>query len=323
MCRSAKVVCCDGQVTSTGSAPDPTNRPNPSASSLSDEVRADLRAVAESLAAEAAQFVRRRRDEVFGGSSEHVGAEPADGDADPIRSKSTPTDPVTVVDTETERLLRDRLAQLRPGDPVLGEEGGGPVAGNVPPGSVTWVLDPIDGTVNFVYGIPAYGVSIAAQVDGVSVAGAVADVVSGDVYSAALGQGAQVQGPAGRKQLRCNAVGTLSMALLGTGFGYAPARRAAQGVLLAQVMPSVRDVRRIGSAALDLCMVASGRLDVYYEHRLNVWDWAAGALIAAEAGAQMLFPSAPVDLLVAAAPGIAEEFHTVLEGLGALAPIPE
>lgn len=323
MCRRVNVVCCDGEVTSTGSAPDPTNRPDLSGPSLSDGVLADLREVAASLAAEAAEFVRRRRDEVFGDSAEHAGAGPGDAGAGSIRSKSTPTDPVTVVDTETERLLRDRLAQLRPGDPVLGEEGGGPVAGNSPPGAVTWVLDPIDGTVNFVYGIPAYGVSIAAQVDGVSVAGAVADVVSGEVYSAALGHGAQVHGPAGRKQLRCNAVDDLSMALLGTGFGYAPTRRAAQGVLLAQVMPSVRDVRRIGSAALDLCMVASGRLDVYYEHRLNVWDWAAGALIAAEAGAILLFPTAPADLLVAAAPGIAEEFHAVLGGFGGLAPLPE
>ena len=303
-------MCCDGDVTSTD-FPNPMNRP-----ALSDDVLAQLRQVATQIAAEAADFVRRRRIEVFGDTSDDAGAEAA------VTTKSTPTDPVTVVDTETERLLRDRLATLRPGDPVLGEEGGGPAA-VVARGAVTWVLDPIDGTVNFVYGIPAYGVSVAAQVDGVSVAGAVADVVSGDVYSAALGQGATVDGPAGRKQLRCNPVDTLSMALLGTGFGYAPTRRAAQGVLLAQVMPSVRDVRRIGSAALDLCMVAAGRLDVYYEHRLNVWDWAAGALVAAEAGAQMLFPGEPADLLVAAAPGIAEDFHALLGRAGALAPIPE
>ncbi|MGB3483951.1 MAG: inositol monophosphatase family protein [Mycobacterium sp.] len=293
---------------------------SPRAATLSDDLVVELRDVARRLAAEAAEFVRRRRVEVFGDASDAGPA--ADAAADSVRTKSTPTDPVTVVDTETERLLRDRLEQLRPGDAVLGEEGGGPADG-VPAGSITWVLDPIDGTVNFVYGIPAYGVSIAAQVDGVSVAGAVADVVSGEVYYAALGHGAAVEGPAGRKDLRCNPVDNLSMALLGTGFGYKPSRRAAQAVLLSRVMPSVRDVRRIGSAALDLCMVAAGRLDLYYEHRLNVWDWAAGALVAAEAGAQMMFPTEPTQLLVAAAPGVAEEFHAVLAGLGALEPIEE
>ena len=146
---------------------------------------------------------------------------------------------MTVVDTETERLLRDRLAQLRPGDPILGEEGGGPAdpAANAA-GTVTWVLDPIDGTVNFVYGIPAYAVSVAAQVDGVSVAGAVADVVGGRVYSAGAGLGAHVIDAAtARVALRCTAVDELSMALLGTGFGYSPRRRAAQAALLSRLLP--------------------------------------------------------------------------------------
>ena len=305
-------MCCDGRVTSFDS---PASETDPS---TSDSARAELREVAGKLATEAAEFVRRRRGEVFGASAEAVAL---GGEA--VRTKSSPTDPVTVVDTETERLLRDRLAQLRPNDPVLGEEGGGPAVGLVPAGAVTWVLDPIDGTVNFVYGIPAYGVSVAAQVDGVSVAGAVADVVSGEVYTAALGQGAKVEGPTGQKALRCNTVDGLSMALLGTGFGYAPGRRATQAALLAQLMPEVRDVRRIGSAALDLCMVAAGRLDVYYEHGLNLWDWAAGALIAAEAGAQVLLPTEPAGPLVAAPPGIAEEFHAALARAGGLAPLPE
>src|ERR1700691_1716629 len=138
-----------------------------------DSEPARLRSVAERLAAEGAEFVRCRRAEVFGA---HAGALHAQASG-AVRSKSTPTDPVTVVDTETERLLRDRLARLRPGDPILGEEGGGPTAASA--GAVTWVVDPIDGTVNFVYDIPAYAVSVAAQVDGVSVAGAVADVVAG------------------------------------------------------------------------------------------------------------------------------------------------
>src|SRR6201999_569864 len=135
------------------------------------------------------------------------------------RSKRTPTDPVTGAETETERLLRDRLAQLRPGDPILGEEGGGPTDPSDPSDAtrddtVTWVLDPIDGTVNFVYGIPAYAVSIGAQIGGVSVAGAVADVVAGRVYSAASGLGAHVADDHGTQELRCNAVDNLSMALL-------------------------------------------------------------------------------------------------------------
>ena len=282
---------------------------------------APLRSVAATLAAEAAEFVRARRAEVFGAAA---GA-PGSG---AVRSKSTPTDPVTVVDTETERLLRDRLAQLRPGEPILGEEGGGPTGSAATADTVTWVLDPIDGTVNFVYGIPAYAVSVAAQVDGVSVAGAVADVVAGRVYSAASGVGAHVSDGRGPRALRCSAVDDLSMALLGTGFGYSRRRRATQAALLARMLPVVRDVRRIGSAALDLCMVAAGRLDAFYEHGLQVWDSAAGALIAAEAGARVLLPApnGPVGgagLVVAAAPGIADELLAALERFNGLEPIPD
>ncbi|OBI81497.1 inositol monophosphatase family protein [Mycobacterium sp. 1245805.9] len=284
-----------------------------------DNEPAQLRSVAETLAAEAAEFVRRRRAEVFGPTASVAGS-------GAVKSKTTPTDPVTVVDTETERLLRDRLAQLRPGDPILGEEGGGPAAAQS--GAVTWVLDPIDGTVNFVYGIPAYAVSVGAQIDGVSVAGAVADVVAGRVYSAAIGLGAHVTDDHGTEPLRCTAVDDLSMALLGTGFGYSRRRRASQAALLAHILPAVRDVRRIGSAALDLCMVGAGRLDAFYEHGLQVWDRAAGALIAAEAGARVLAPepNGPVGgagLVVAAAPGIADELLAALQRFGGLAPLPD
>jgi myo-inositol-1(or 4)-monophosphatase len=278
---------------------------------------ARLRSVAETLAAEAAGFVRRRRAQVFGARAGTV-------DGGVVRSKTTPTDPVTIVDTETERLLRDRLSQLRPGDPILGEEGGGPA--DPAADAVTWVLDPIDGTVNFVYGIPAYAVSVGAQINGVSVAGAVADVVAGRVYSAAAGLGAHAVDEHGTHPMRCAAVDDLSMALVGTGFGYSRRRRSTQAALLAQLLPVVRDVRRIGSAALDLCMVAAGRLDAYYEHGLQVWDCAAGALIAAEAGARVLVP-APNDpagsagLVVAAAPGIADELLAALGRFNGLEPI--
>jgi myo-inositol-1(or 4)-monophosphatase len=271
------------------------------------------------VATEAATFVRRRRAEVFGDDGAAVGSTA-------VSTKSTRTDPVTVVDTETERLIRDRLKELRMGDPVLGEEGGGPQSATAAPGTVTWVVDPIDGTVNFLYGIPAYAVSVAAQVDGVSVAGAVADVVAGRVYSAARGSGAQLTDENGARALRCSATEELSMALLGTGFAYSQRRRTTQAALLARILPEVRDVRRLGSAALDLCMVAAGRLDAYFEHGLHVWDCAAGALIAAEAGARVVLPAPESQdaggVVVAAAPGIADELMAALTRFGGSEPIP-
>lgn len=268
-----------------------------------------LREVAERLATEAAAFVRRRRDEVFGGS----------GEAGAVSAKSTPTDPVTVVDTDTERLLRDRLAELRPGEQILGEEEGG--RADAAAGELTWVLDPIDGTVNFVYGIEAYAVSVAVQRDGASVAGAVADVAADAVYSAARGHGAQLRRHGTVRSLRCNAPDRLAMALLGTGFAYAPERRRRQAELLVELMPRVRDVRRIGSCALDLCMVAAGQLDAYFEDGVNVWDWAAGALVAAEAGATVSLPPTAgavggAGLVVAAPPGIAAELDEALRSVG-------
>jgi myo-inositol-1(or 4)-monophosphatase len=270
-----------------------------------------LRAVAEVLAVEAAEFVRRRRAEVFGDSARR------DHDGPTVQSKSTPTDPVTIVDTETERMLRDRLAVLRPGEPIVGEEEGGSVDPGT--GGPTWVLDPIDGTVNFVYGLEAYAVSVGVQLDGSSVAGAVANVPTGEVFSAALGHGAYVRRADASVPLRCTTVTELSMALVGTGFGYARERRIRQAQVFAKLLPEVRDVRRIGSCALDLCMVAAGRLDAYYEDGVHVWDWAAAALIAAEAGAWLRLPPAngQSGFVVAAAPGVAAEFDRALHGSGA------
>ena len=266
-----------------------------------------LREVAEQLAADAAAFVARRRAEVFGSAMDS-------GGVPTVRSKSTPTDPVTVVDTETERWLRERLAVLRPGEAILGEEEGGRQDGR---DGISWVIDPIDGTVNFVYGIPAYAVSVAVQHDGRSVAGAVANVAAGEVYSAAVGHGASVLRAGVRTPLRCSAVGELSMTLLGTGFAYDPRRRAQQAEVLARVLPSVRDIRRIGSCALDLCMVAAGQLDAYYEEGVQIWDWAAAALIAAEAGAAVWLPGpGDAERVGAAAPGIAAALHAALAGAG-------
>ncbi|WP_345343968.1 inositol monophosphatase family protein [Rhodococcus olei] len=277
-----------------------------------------MRAVSVTVAVAAAAHVATRRPQVFTA----VGSESA---ARAVTTKSTRTDPVTVVDTETEELIRGRLAELRPGDAVLGEEEGGDDGTD----GVRWIVDPIDGTVNFLYGIPAYAISVAAQVDGVSVAGTVVDVAAGAVYTAARGHGATRHEADGAVHaLRCTDVTEVSMALLATGFGYAPARRRRQGELIAALLPRVRDIRRIGSAALDLCMVASGRVDAHFEHGLSPWDWAAGSLIAAEAGAVVRVPSprttaADGAVVVAAAPGVAAALDAVLSEVGALDAIPE
>jgi myo-inositol-1(or 4)-monophosphatase len=285
-----RYVCCDGPVTENDTDP------------------VVLRSVAEALATEAAEFVRRRRVEVFGA---------AHGTAAVVRTKSTPTDPVTVVDTETERLLRDRLAELRPGEHILGEEEGGSTGGRH---GLTWVLDPIDGTVNFLYGIGSYAVSVGVQRDGASLAGAVANVDTGALHSAALGHGARVQRAGVTTALEASAAVELSMSLVGTGFSYSAEKRTLQAEILAKMLPVVRDVRRMGSAALDLCMVAAGQLDAYYEDGVHVWDWAAGALIAAEAGANLLLPQADGEagLIVAAAPGIADALADELGRSGGL-----
>jgi myo-inositol-1(or 4)-monophosphatase len=287
-------MCCDGAVTENDADP------------------VLLRSLAERLATEAADFVRRRRDEVFGNPPPNAGSA-----VRAVRSKSTPTDPVTVVDTETERLLRVRLAELRPGEHILGEEEGGATAGA---DGLTWVLDPIDGTVNFVYGIEAYAVSVGVQRDGASLAGAVANVPTGALYSAALGHGASVQHAGVTTPLGVGSAVELSMSLVGTGFSYAPEQRIRQAEILTRLLPIVRDVRRMGSCALDLCMVAAGRLDAYYEDGVHVWDWAAGALIAAEAGVSLRLPPADgtAGLIVAAAPGIAGALTAALRNAGAL-----
>ncbi|MDG3016583.1 inositol monophosphatase [Corynebacteriales bacterium D3-21] len=277
----------------------------------------ELRRVATQVAQVAAARIRRRRPEVFGAGGGAVeGA---------VQTKSTPTDPVTVLDTESEVLIREQLAELRPGDRILGEEGGG-TAGDV--AGLRWVVDPIDGTVNFLYGIPAYAVSVAVQLDGVSVAGAVVDVVREITYSAALGQGASVvERDGASRALRCNEIDSAAVALLATGFGYDERRRAAQGRLIGELLGRVRDIRRIGSAALDLCMVASGQVDAHFEHGLSPWDWAAGSLIAAEAGAVVRLPapdsvSADGAVTIAMAPGIADELGAIFTEIGAFRPLP-
>ncbi len=200
----------------------------------------------------------------------------AEARADPS-TKSTSTDLVTKADRAAEELIAAEILAHRPTDGLRGEEG------TVRAGTsdVTWHVDPIDGTTNYVYGIRAYSVSIAAAIADRVVAGVVYDPEADELFRATLGGGASCDG----KPLACRSHTDLATALVGTGFDYRPERRAEQGRLLGLLLPRIRDIRRSGSAALDLCAVAAGRVDAYYERGLNRWDLAAGALIAAEAGA--------------------------------------
>lgn len=263
-----------------------------------DEPRA-LRSVAVSVAREVADRVRHVRQHAV-----HS-----------VGTKSSETDVVTAGDTEAEGLARQLLNRARPGEPVLGEERGG--TGETA-GSVCWVIDPIDGTVNYVYGFPWFAVSVAAQRDGASLAGAVVQAPGGWCFSAAAGAGADLDGT----PLHVRDCPSLELALLGTGFGYRAARRARQANMIAAMLPRVRDIRRSGSAALDLCAVASGWLDAYAEHGLSRWDWAAGGLIAREAGAVVRLPDGARDdglgdMTVAASPAVADGLIELLRDSGA------
>jgi myo-inositol-1(or 4)-monophosphatase len=230
--------------------------------------------------------------------------------------KSSPTDVVTAVDTATERLITGRLLDARPDDGLLGEEG----AAREGTSGVRWVIDPIDGTVNFLYGLRGYAVSIAAEVDGVTVAGAVLDVPTGELFTATAGGGAFLSTPAGPEPVRLagNRPGSLQQTLVATGFGYRVEQRRAQGAVVARLLTEVRDIRRQGCASLDLCSVAAGRVDAYYELDLKPWDHAAGALVAAEAGLVVTgLPGAPFaePMAVAVPETVAEPFLALLDRL--------
>jgi myo-inositol-1(or 4)-monophosphatase len=234
-----------------------------------------------------------------------------------VQTKSSPTDVVTQMDRAAEDLIRDRILAARPGDAILGEEGGQPEA--VGAGGVRWVVDPLDGTVNYLYGLPDWSVSIAAELDGTVVAGAVSVPERQHLFSARLGGGAWQRAPgAAPTALSCSTGVALADALVGTGFGYFAARRAVQGRVVAAVLPLVRDIRRGGSAAVELCSVAAGHLDAFYERGLNPWDVAAGGLIAREAGAQvggLHGRPASESMTIAAGPGLFRPLHDLLAGL--------
>jgi myo-inositol-1(or 4)-monophosphatase len=234
-------------------------------------------------------------------------------------TKSSPTDVVTVMDTAAETLLRSLLSAARPDDGLHGEEGGRRAGTS----GITWVIDPIDGTVNYLYGIGIYAVSVAAVLgdtsqDGAwrSVAGCVHAPSTRQTWTAGLGAGAYLNG----ERLPTGEPPALSGALLGTGFGYLAARRARQAAVVADLLPRVRDIRRLGCSTIDLCMVASGRLDAYYERGLNAWDIAASRLVATEAGVTVRgIDGRPPggNMVVAARQPLVDVLATELERLGA------
>jgi myo-inositol-1(or 4)-monophosphatase len=250
----------------------------------------ELLAVAVSVAREAAELAQRSRPSAI----------------TDVDTKSSKTDVVTAADLAVEELVRSRLGELRPGEPVFGEETGGAAAA---PGQVCWVVDPIDGTVNYLYGFPSYAVSLAAQVDGVSVAAAVLEPVSGREWTAVRGGGSWCDGT----RLRVSDATRLDLSLVATGFAYRVERRERQAAGVARLLPKVRDIRRAGAASLDLCAVAAGWVDAYFEHGLSRWDWAGGALIAEEAGAVVRLPDTDDELdaefILCATPGIAKELR--------------
>jgi myo-inositol-1(or 4)-monophosphatase len=227
-------------------------------------------------------------------------------------SKSTPTDVVTEADTAAELLIRDRLAAARPDDGIVGEEG----SDRVGTSTVRWVVDPLDGTVNYLYALPGWAVSIGAEVAGSSVVGVVHVPTYGETFWAVEGGGAFRDG----QPIRASTCATLDVALLGTGFGYDARRRAVQAAWVAAVVPQVRDIRRFGSASVDLCSVACGRLDAYAEQGLQPWDRAAGGLIATEAGALVTgLRGAPAGepMTLAAPPALWPQVHDLLVSLDA------
>jgi len=226
-----------------------------------------------------------------------------------VDTKSSGTDMVTDMDRWAETTIVDLISSARPDDGLIGEEG----AFRESRTGVTWLIDPIDGTTNFLYDIPGYSVSIAARVDGLEVVGAVHDPIRDERFRAIRGEGATLNDV----PISASDSQHLATALVATGFSYDSDRRRAQAEVLTHVLPAVRDIRRFGGAALDLCAVACGRVDAYYERGLGEWDSAAGALIAAEAGAIIDNRQPAGGAFTGAAPGVFEAFAKLLDDAGA------
>lgn len=226
-----------------------------------------------------------------------------------VATKSSPSDPVTEADRALERVITETIHRLRPRDAVLGEE-----FGQTTTSAVRWIVDPIDGTVNYSYQIPAYAISIAVEVEGEVVEGVVHNPATGERFAARRGEGATLNG----RPIKARGAVTLAEALVGTGFAYDAHTRQRQGRMLAALLGEVRDIRRFGAAALDLSFVAAGRLDAYFETGLKLWDVAAGALIAREAGLEVStdLPGIGQDpLCLCAPPGLYDVLAARLEAL--------
>jgi myo-inositol-1(or 4)-monophosphatase len=246
-----------------------------------------------------------------------------------VASKTSPTDLVSEADVAAERSIRDLLARERPEDGFLGEEGEGAEAG---PGGLTWVVDPLDGTVNFLYGIPQWSVSVAVRDAAGTIAGAVFDPNRDELFCATREGAALLKAQGAERELRgpghhasagwagqatVSAGEDLDHAMVATGFAYEADVRAAQGPVLARLLPRVRDIRRLGSAALDLVWTAAGRFDAYFERSMHEWDVAAGVLVCERAGLSVLelpeLENLPWGLLVAR-PRLAERLHQLVAG---------
>jgi myo-inositol-1(or 4)-monophosphatase len=227
-----------------------------------------------------------------------------------LGSKSSVTDPVSDADREAERTIRELLAAERPDDGLLAEEGSHSEAAS----GRRWVVDPLDGTVNFLYGLPVWGVSVALEDELGSVVGVVLDPLRDECFGAVRGEGARlVRGSGEEVPLRVREVRELERALVATGFSYEPVRRAEQAGVVRRILPRVRDIRRAGAAALDLAWLAAGRVDGYYERGLRHWDWSAGRLLVAEAGGVVAeLPGEPAGLVAASGPELLESLAALV-----------
>ena len=226
-----------------------------------------------------------------------------------VDTKSSATDMVSDVDRAAEAAVAAVLAERRPEDAVLGEEG----TARDGTSGVRWVVDPLDGTTNFLFGIPQFSVSVAAEREGETVVGVVMDPSRSEIWAAVRGWGSRRNGVACRVAAGRSELAT---ALVATGFGYQAARREWQAAVAAKIIPAVRDIRRFGSAALDLCWTGGGRFDAYYEWGLNPWDLAAGALVCSEAGGRV--EALAGRLILAAPPDLFGPLHDLLVGAGGL-----
>nr|MCW2727394.1 inositol monophosphatase [Aeromicrobium sp.] len=255
--------------------------------------------LAREVGLEAAAFVRSSRPE---------------GRVDVASTKSSDTDLVTEIDRSCELLIRERIFAARPDDGFVGEEG----ADVIGTSGVDWVVDPIDGTVNFVHGIPSYAVAIAARRDGTVVVGHVVNIATGAEWGAERGAGSWRHDGERRHPLTAPKGAPLARAVMATGFHYTPDIRAKQAAAMATFLPQIADIRRTGSAALNLCALAEGQCDAYFEQGLHLWDHAAAGLVATEAGLVVTGLHGEPDerMLMAAHPAVAAEYFGLVHACG-------